>query len=135
MRIGVILTILALIFTPAYSFGQIGTPPGGGPPPGGVGTPPPPAGGQTQAITITIPNPLSCTDITCVLGQVLNSLLILAVPIVTIMALIAGYQILFAAGDPEKASRGRRTLLYAAIGFAVILLATSLSVIITLIIG
>lgn len=77
----------------------------------------------------TIPNPLSCgnddpnNSLQSCVEKVLSDLLILATPIVAVMVIIGGYQILTAGGEPEKFSRGRKTILYAAVGFAIILMA------------
>jgi hypothetical protein len=43
------------------------------------------------------------------------------------MALVGGFQLMTSAGNPEKASQGRKTLLYAAIGFGVVLIAGGLA--------
>lgn len=97
----------------------------------GTGNPP----GDTS---ITLPNPLACTSTTtpagapifCLLEKILLFLFNIAIPITVIMVLVGGFQILTAAGDPEKFSTGRKTILYAAAGFAVVVLANSLIAII-----
>ena len=43
----------------------------------------------------------------------------IAIPLTVIMVLVGAFQMMTSAGDPEKFSQGRKTLLYAAIGFAV----------------
>lgn len=40
-----------------------------------------------------------------------------AIPLTVIMVLVGAFQIITAAGDPEKFSKGRKTITYAAIGF------------------
>ena len=88
--------------------------------------------------SITLANPLSCTSTTnssgapifCLLEKILLFLYNLAIPITVIMVLVGGFQILTAAGDPEKFSTGRKTILYAAGGFAVVVLANSVIAII-----
>ena len=101
---------------------------GGGGHDGGTGSP---AGG----ISITLPNPLACTgggsNIECVLNKIINALLLFSAPIATIMILIGAFQILTAAGNPEKVTTGRNTILYAVLGFAIILLAKGIVLIIT----
>lgn len=73
---------------------------------------------------LTFPNPLApCGDIPCVVGKIINVLFVLAVPLVAVLVIIGGYQILFSAGNPEKVSLGKKTILYSTIGFVVILLA------------
>ena len=73
--------------------------------------------------SFTIPNPLSCGDLGSCVDKVLRDLLLLATPNVAVMVIIGGYQILTAGGEPEKFSRGKKTIIYAAVGFAIILLA------------
>ena len=88
------------------------------------------------ATNFPIPNPLSCGSdpehpgLEGCVRSVIRSLLILATPIVAVMVIIWGYQILTAGGDPEKFSKGKKTILYAAAGFAVILLANGVVLII-----
>lgn len=78
---------------------------------------------------ITIVNPLdpqntgNCTDLTCPMQAVINFLFTIAIPLCAIMVLVGGFQMLTAAGDPAKFSSGRKTILYAVAGFAIILVA------------
>ena len=50
-----------------------------------------------------------------------------AIPLCTIMALVGAFQMMTSGGNPEKASQGRKTLMYAAIGFAVALIASGIT--------
>jgi hypothetical protein len=75
------------------------------------------------ASPITLPNPLSTNSFQQVVANVSNFLLLIATPLVAIMALIGGFQMITAAGNPEKFASGRKTLMYAVIGFAVVLIA------------
>ncbi len=79
---------------------------------------------------VTLPNPISATSFTQVVTSLTNFLFLIAVPLTAIMALIGGFQMITAGGDPEKFSKGRKTLTYAVIGFAVVLLAGGLAAII-----
>jgi len=54
----------------------------------------------------------------------------IAPPIVAIMVLYGGFQMLFAGGVPEKFSKGRNTILYAVVGYAIIFIASGISAII-----
>jgi len=72
---------------------------------------------------ITLPNPLSVNSFSGVVSQISSFLLLIAVPLTAIMALVGGFQMITAGGDPEKFSSGRKTLMYAAIGFGVVLIA------------
>jgi hypothetical protein len=87
--------------------------------PGGGGTGQNP-GSVTS--TITIPNPLSCTNLNCLVLNIIDKLLLLAMPVVTLMVLVGAFQILTAAGNSEKVSTGRKTIQYAVLGFVLLLL-------------
>lgn len=74
---------------------------------------------------VTLANPLNTTDATVVLGYINTFLLAIAAPICGIMVVWGGFQMITSAGDPEKFSSGKKTLLYAAIGFIVVIFASS----------
>ncbi len=73
--------------------------------------------------SITLTNPLGCDNISCVINRLIDVVFTISIPVVSLMVLIGGFQILVAAGDPEKFKTGRKTILYAAVGFTVILAA------------
>lgn len=73
---------------------------------------------------ITLLNPLGTASFADIVQKIINALFTLSIPICSIMVLIGGYYILTSAGDEEKLKLGRKTITYAAIGFAVILLAS-----------
>ncbi|GEM_PF-1221786 len=87
------------------------------------------ASGCTGGDTITLTNPLNCPDngggsgFQCVAEAIISALFKISIPIVAIMVLIGGFQLMTAGGDAEKVKSGRRTLLYAVVGFAVITIA------------
>ena len=72
---------------------------------------------------ITLLNPLGPQSFAGIVQAILGALFTLSIPIVAIMVMVGGYQILTAVGDEERLKTGRRTITYAVIGFAVILLA------------
>lgn len=80
---------------------------------------------------VTLPNPLSASTFNQVVSQVIGFLIAIAIPLTAIMALIGGLQMITANGDPEKFTNGRKTLMYAAIGFAVVVLASGVVAIIS----
>ncbi|MEK7612001.1 MAG: pilin [Patescibacteria group bacterium] len=73
------------------------------------------------------------------LEQILNDLIGFAVglglTIATLMIIWGGYQILFAKGDPTEFENGKRTITYAVIGVAVLLISRALIALIKEIIG
>ena len=72
---------------------------------------------------VTLPNPLGVSTFNEVLAKIITFLIEIAIPLTAIMALVGGFQMITAAGNPEKFATGRKTLMYAAIGFAVVVLA------------
>lgn len=86
---------------------------------------------------IDFPNPLgaSCTDLTCAISKIIDFLWAVGVPLASIMVVWAAFQMMTAAGDPEKFGKGRKTIIYAAIGLAVLLLSKGVASIIRSILG
>lgn len=84
-----------------------------------------PVGGDTsQTIDLKDLNPLgSCSQVDCVLGKIIGAIKLISIPIVSIMVLVGAFQIVSAGGNAEQVKKGGKTILYAAVGFAVILLA------------
>ena len=84
---------------------------------------PPPVGGGFELY-----DPLGCGGagdggLLCVFTNVLRALRLISIPIVSIMVIVGGFQILTASGEEEKIKTGRRTITWAVVGFAVILIA------------
>ena len=92
-------------------------------------------GGSGGGGAISLPNPLSCEDLGCVIKKIISKLVELAIPIVVIMVLIGGFQIMTAGGNEEKVKQGRSTIWWAVIGYAIILLADGLVLIIESVLG
>lgn len=85
---------------------------GGGTTPGEPGTPLP--GGSSS-----IPNPLKCGDVECVVQAIADIITGLVTVIGTIMIIIGGIQYISSAGSEDKARRAKNTILYAIIGIAI----------------
>lgn len=79
------------------------------------------------ADSISLPNPLGTTDATGVVTKIINFIFVLATPIFALMVLWGGFNIMTSAGDPEKFKTGTNTIIYAAVGFIVVLLANSVA--------
>jgi hypothetical protein len=90
---------------------------------------------QNGGGTISLPNPLSCQDLGCILTQIISKIAQLAIPIVVIMVLIGGFQIMTAGGNEEKVKEGKSTIKWAVIGYIIILLANGLVLIIKSVLG
>ncbi len=86
---------------------------------------------KTAFADVSFPNPLgNCNNLSCPATAVINFLFTIAIPLCGIIILVGGFQMMTAAGDPEKFSTGKKTLLYAVIGFVVILLSGSVAALI-----
>ena len=84
---------------------------------------------------LTITDPLGGSSFQAVVAAVSEALAEIAIPIVAVMVLYGAFQIMTAGGKPEQVSSGRKTILYAVIGYAVVLLATSVVPLLTEILG
>ncbi len=62
-----------------------------------------------------------------ILTNVIAFLSGIAIPITVIMVLVGAFQMMTSSGDPEKFTQGRKTLTYAAIGFAIAILASGIT--------
>ena len=90
----------------------------------------------STASSVTLSNPLNTTDFMVVLNNFLAFLFTdIVLPLVVIMVLVGAIQFMTSSGNPEKVSQANKTLIYAAIGVVVALLATSAVSIIKSILG
>ncbi|MEK7629941.1 MAG: pilin [Patescibacteria group bacterium] len=77
-------------------------------------------------------NPLGDTnDISDLIHKIVNWLVTLSAPIAVGMIVWGAFQMIFAAGDPEKFKTGKKTILYTLIGYAIILIGWGITSIIT----
>lgn len=89
-------------------------------------------GATAFADSVSLVNPLGTDSFPKLVDNVIGFLSTdVAIPLTVIMVLVGAFQMMTSTGDPEKFGRGRKTLLYAAIGFAVALLATDITSIIS----
>lgn len=85
----------------------------------------------SNASSVTLVNPLGTTDFSTVLNNFINFLSTdIILPLAVIMVLVGAIQFMTSSGNPEKVSRANKTLLYAAIGVVVALLASEVTSII-----
>lgn len=77
-------------------------------------------------------NPLGDNNTTVegLLNSIVNWLLVIATPIAVGMIIFGAFQMMFAGGDPEKFKNGKMTILYTAIGYAIILIGEGITLII-----
>jgi len=77
-----------------------------------------------------LPNLLRVDSAEDLINKIIDGLLLLAAPIVTIMVLVGAYQIMFAGGNSEKWQTGKKTIIYAVVGYAIILISKGVALII-----
>lgn len=82
-----------------------------------------------------LPNPLGVCDLLEFAQKIINVLQLVAVPIVAIMVLYGAFQIITSGGQSERARAGGKTILYAAVGFGILLLADGIIAILQSILG
>lgn len=77
------------------------------------------------ARAITIKNPLGPQNQTVadIIQAVVNAFQILAGGVATVMVLWGAFKILTAGGEPKKFEEGKHTIVYAAVGLAIVFLA------------
>lgn len=85
---------------------------------------------------VTLDNPIGTDKITGVINNIIIGLRdTIAPPLVAIAVLYGGFLMLFASGDPEKFQKGKKAILYAMVGYAIILIAGGITSLIYDIIG
>jgi len=77
---------------------------------------------------LRLENPLGTTStIPQLIDSIIRWLIYIGAPIAALMITVGAFQMLFAGGDEGKFANGKRTITYTAIGYAIILLAWSLT--------
>lgn len=71
----------------------------------------------------TIPNPLRYGTVPELIQAIVGAFQILAGGVATVMVLWGAFKILTAGGEPKKFEEGKHTIVYAAIGLAIVFLA------------
>jgi hypothetical protein len=75
------------------------------------------------ATDIVITNPITATSFGEIVDNILTFIWWVALALVPLMIVIAGFYFVTAAGDPAKVEKAKGIILYAVIGFIIILLA------------
>ena len=79
---------------------------------------------------ISLPNPLNVGSVPELLNNIAGYFIYISIPVVTIMIVYGAFQILTAAGSPEKFKSGKQTIVYAIIGFIIVILAKGITALI-----
>ena len=80
-------------------------------------------------------NPLGTDSIIVIINKILNYLIYISVPFLALLILIGGFQILFARDNAENVAKGRKTIQWAVIGFAIILVSKGVALILLSVLG
>jgi len=71
-------------------------------------------------------NPLGTTSINSIVGRIIQALLGISGSVALLMFVWGGFQWLISAGNPDRIKKGKDTLIWAAIGLAIIFAAYAL---------
>ncbi len=85
------------------------------------------SGGNPGGTSIPLPNPLGLQSFSDLWTVIITAVYYISIPVTTAMALWGAFQILTAGGDSDKVKNGGKTILYAAVGFALVLIALGLT--------
>jgi len=78
--------------------------------------------------SITISNPLgSISTIPGLINKIIDFLATLGIPVVTLLVIYGGWQILIAGGNETNFTKGKNTITYAALGYCIVLIAKGVS--------
>ena len=84
---------------------------------------------------ISLANPLSAGSFEDLIDAVVSWLLVIALPVVVLLIIFGGAQYMFAGVNPEQQRKAKNIILYALIGYAIILLSKVLLGVVTGIFG
>lgn len=78
---------------------------------------------KTWGAQITLRNPLSTDDPIALISSIVEWLIIAGAPVAVVMIIYGAFQIMTAQGDTEKFATGRKTIVYAVVGYGIIICA------------
>ncbi len=76
----------------------------------------------TPTTPIDIPNPIHETTLTGIINRVIDFMLVISIPLLTIFIIFGAYKILTAGGNAANLKTGKNIILWAVVGFAIILI-------------
>jgi hypothetical protein len=82
-----------------------------------------------------IPNPLGSVTFQQVADSIICNLQVIAAPIFAVMVIYGGIQIMSGAGNPSQIESGKKTLIWAVVGFAVVVLGREIIIFVKEILG
>lgn len=89
-----------------------------------------------KAYAVSLENPLSGGDtfeqILCTVGDWLRDI---GIPIAVIMILVGAFQLMTSGGEPEKLNRGKKTILWTVVGYAILFIGWGIAEVISNVLG
>lgn len=76
----------------------------------------------TGSSSVTLPNPITCKDATCLISQVIRYIFGIIAIVATLMFIWGGILMVTSGGNSDQIKRAKETLAWASIGIIVILL-------------
>ncbi len=90
---------------------------------------------QSPINQVCICNPLTSSDFSTIVDKLINFIFTISAVLAPLMIIIGAFFIMTAAGDPKKVGTGKNIILYALIGFAIVLFAKGIIVVIEQLLG
>jgi len=87
------------------------------------------------ALAVTIENPVAAGKLEDLIGKIVDFIFSVSLLVVPLMIIVGAFYFVTAAGNPSQIETGKRLVLYALIGFIIILLAKGLVAVIGDILG
>jgi len=84
--------------------------------------------GQSQTIKLT--DVLGLKTFEALINKIIDWLLIIGAPILTLMIIVGSFQVMTAAGNPEKIVRAKKTILYSIVGYGLLFISKGIILII-----
>jgi len=75
---------------------------------------------------VSIPNPIESQSFFELLNKIIDFIFTISIPITALMIIIAGFYFITAQGEPEKIQTAKRIIIWALIGFLIVLCAKGL---------
>ena len=75
---------------------------------------------------VSIPNPIEAQSFFELLNAIIDFIFTISIPITALMIIIAGFYFITAQGEPEKIQTAKRIIIWALIGFLIVLCAKGL---------
>ena len=84
---------------------------------------------------VSMPNPIESQSFFELLNKIIDFIFAISIPITALMIIIAGFYFITAQGEPEKIQTAKRIIIWALIGFLIVLLAKGLIKLLEQIVG